>query len=197
MKTMMVVVASATLMNTTAAKAADIVAGKEIFRAQCSLCHSAESDDNGGAQGPDLHDVFNRAAAGAGNFGYTDALKKSGLIWNAATLDRFLASPAATVPGTTMAIAISDAAQRADVIAYFQTLKRNTSGSRNSGAGSTQVSSPASNQTTELNDDWKHDKPGRVHRIDLSHLPAPLDTPSAARSPKVVPKPASVELQVP
>ena len=40
------------------ALAADANAGKNFFRAQCALCHSAEPNDNGGAQGPNLNGVF-------------------------------------------------------------------------------------------------------------------------------------------
>jgi glucose/arabinose dehydrogenase len=45
--------------------------------------------------------------------------------------------------------------------------------------------------------DWKKDAPGRVHRIDVAHLPAPFDSPSATNFPKFVPKPADAKLLVP
>jgi cytochrome c2 len=45
------------------ALASDANAGKTFFRAQCALCHSAEPNDNGGAQGPNLQGVFGRHAA--------------------------------------------------------------------------------------------------------------------------------------
>ena len=48
-----------------AALAADANAGKTFFRAQCALCHSAEANDNGGAQGPTLQGVFGRHSAAA------------------------------------------------------------------------------------------------------------------------------------
>ncbi len=63
------------------ALAADATAGKGVFRAQCALCHSAEAGDNGGAQGPNLNGVFGRHSASSGGFGYTPALKASGLTW--------------------------------------------------------------------------------------------------------------------
>ena len=62
------------------ALAADANAGKTFFRAQCALCHSAEPNDGGGAQGPMLHNVFGRAAASGADFSYTDAMKKSKLM---------------------------------------------------------------------------------------------------------------------
>src|ERR1700740_2874583 len=86
---------------------ADANAGRTLFRAQCALCHSAEAGDNGGAQGPNLNGVFGRHAAST-NFGYTAAMKASGLTWNAATLDRFLTSPTTVVPGSAMVIPVPD-----------------------------------------------------------------------------------------
>jgi glucose/arabinose dehydrogenase len=45
--------------------------------------------------------------------------------------------------------------------------------------------------------DWKKDQPGRRHRIDLAKLPAPFDTPSSAKFPRLVDKPADAVLKVP
>lgn len=54
-------------------------------------------------------------------FPYSEAMKRSGIVWSAATLDRFLAAPTQAVPGTSMGYAgIADAAERADLIAYLQ-----------------------------------------------------------------------------
>ncbi|HEU4654014.1 MAG TPA: hypothetical protein VFS47_08500, partial [Steroidobacteraceae bacterium] len=39
---------------------ADASAGRATFRSQCTVCHSAEPNDGGGAQGPDLNGVFGR-----------------------------------------------------------------------------------------------------------------------------------------
>src|SRR5690349_23987927 len=94
----------ATCAATSSASGADANAGKKTFRAQCALCHSAEPNDNGGAQGPNLHGLVGRAAASAADFSYTKALKNSHLTWDAATLDRFLSSPTTVVPGSAMVV---------------------------------------------------------------------------------------------
>jgi cytochrome c len=48
-------------------------------------------------------------------------MKKSGIVWNEATLDRFLADPLGTVPGTAMGYAgVKDSKERADLIAYLK-----------------------------------------------------------------------------
>ncbi len=45
--------------------------------------------------------------------------------------------------------------------------------------------------------DWKKDVPGRSHRVKLSELPAPYDTPSARNRPHFIDKPAGAALSVP
>jgi cytochrome c len=104
---------------------ADANAGKTFFRAQCALCHSAEPNDNGGAQGPNLHNVFGRKSA-TGDFSYTKAMKDSGLTWDAGTLDRFLSSPTTVVPGSAMVIPVPKKDDRDNLVAYFQAVKDGT-----------------------------------------------------------------------
>ena len=54
-------------------------------------------------------------------FEYSPAMKRSGLVWNKATLDRFLADPMTVVKGTAMGYAgIDDKKERADLIAYLE-----------------------------------------------------------------------------
>ncbi|HEV2701198.1 MAG TPA: PQQ-dependent sugar dehydrogenase [Steroidobacteraceae bacterium] len=180
---------------------ADANAGRAVFRAQCALCHSAETGDNGGAQGPNLNGVFGRHSAST-NFGYTAAMKASGLTWNAATLDRFLSSPTSVVPGSAMVIPVTYNTQRANLIAYFQgvkngTLKAAAPGFGGPGGPPPLGPPPQSAKSVKGFDDWKSDAPGRAHRIDLAKLPAPFDTPSSAKFPRLVPRPAGANVKLP
>jgi len=50
-------------------------------------------------------------------------MKQSNITWNQTNLDRYLAAPTKTVPGTRMVIAVSDAAQRAAIIKYLSQTK--------------------------------------------------------------------------
>jgi cytochrome c len=96
--------------------------GAAIFRQQCQMCHV----NTKGARpvlAPNVFAVAGRKAGSTDFAGYSPALKASGLVWNAAGLDRFLAGPARLVPGTRMVIAIPDAGSRAAVIVYLQGLK--------------------------------------------------------------------------
>jgi glucose/arabinose dehydrogenase/cytochrome c2 len=164
------------------------VAAAALFQQQCTVCHTAEANDQGGAQGPSLAGVFNRHAAGDPTFSYTAALRDSKVIWNATTLNRFLTAPARMIPGTAMAVAITDPAQRADVVAYLEVTKAPAV------AGS---ATPAAAAAPATDADWKKDAPGRAHRVDLAALPAPFATPSARNLPKLVPRPAYAQLLVP
>ncbi|MEO7208826.1 MAG: PQQ-dependent sugar dehydrogenase [Steroidobacteraceae bacterium] len=167
---------------------ADANAGKSIFRERCSVCHTAESGDNGGAQGPSLIGVMGRAAASAPQFSYTAALRDSKLAWDGATLNRFLAAPSSVVPGTSMLIAVQGDADRDNLIAYFQSVSNQAPSTEPSivvPAGSTQSAN------------WRLDAPGRLHRISANSLPAPFATPSSRNNSSVVPKPASASIAVP
>ena len=189
----------ATLAVATPAGAADANAGKRTFRAQCALCHSAEPNDSGGAQGPTLNGVIGRPAASAAGFSYTKAMKSSHLTWDATTLDRFLGSPTTVVPGSAMVIALPKKEDRDNVIAYFSDLKSGTFKEE-----TPQRRGPPPGMTPSANagppkgsPDWKNDKPGRVHKVDVAQLPPPFDTPSAANFPRLVDKPAGAQLSLP
>jgi cytochrome c len=55
------------------------------------------------------------------SFEYSAAMKNAHIVWNAQTLDRFLANPLKTVPGTSMTCdGVPDASERADLIAYLR-----------------------------------------------------------------------------
>ncbi len=176
-------------------------AGRNLFRAQCLLCHSAEAGDNGGAQGPNLAGVLGRKAA-ATQFGYSAALKSSGLTWDNATLARFLAAPTTVVPGTAMVIPVPQQADRDNLVAYFNavrsgapTAQGGAGGPPRGGGGGFAPPPPA--PRSQEGADWKKDAPGVVHRVDVAKLPAPGATPSATNFPSVAPKPEGAELKLP
>jgi len=172
----------------------DASRGKIFFQQNCALCHATRLGPGNtmvSGQGPDLVGVIGRHAGTGPNFNFTKALVESKLIWDSATLDRFLASPTATVPGTSMPIPVPSAENRRNLIAYLSTLI--------APAGS----SPAANLTpvpiAQASDagDWRHAAPGVEHAFKLAALPAPYSTTSAGNPPKVVEKPAEAGLSVP
>ncbi len=92
--------------------------GEEAFQA-CTGCHNA---DPGGPSmaGPNLYGVVGRKAGAAADYPYSEALASSDIVWDYASLDRFLANPAGYVEGTSMvAGAVRNGEQRAAIVAYL------------------------------------------------------------------------------
>src|ERR1700682_823203 len=178
---------------------ADASAGKTFFTQQCSICHSAEPGDNGGAQGPSLTGVYGRHAASAEGFSYTGALRAANLTWDAPTLSRFLASPTTVIPGSAMVIAVPNESDRNNLIAYFQNLARTQSATdaASKAAASGGVPTNPVPAASVRSADWRLDAPGRAHRIDLAALPAPFATPSARNGPKLIARPANAAFALP
>lgn len=96
------------------------MAGKEIFK-KCTSCHSADSSKN--TFGPSLIGVVNRKAGSLPRFAYSEALKKSGIIWTEANLRKWVAGNDTFVPGTRMRhVQITDIAEQNYLLAYLKSL---------------------------------------------------------------------------
>ena len=120
-------VAGATCSVVTSAEdapaAGDATAGRRAFNRSCRACHQVEAGA-GSELGPNLAGVVGRTAGADAAASYSDALKQAaaGVVWDAPTLERFLEAPARMIPGTKMPMAIADATQRRDLVAYLSTL---------------------------------------------------------------------------
>ncbi len=100
----------------TAAHTPDVKAGEAVY-SRCLACHALGYDRTG----PRHCGLLGRRAGSVQGFAYSDAMKHSNIVWNAQTLDRFLANPTKAIPGTTMGYAgIPSANERADLIAYLK-----------------------------------------------------------------------------
>ena len=101
----------------------EIAAGRGIYE-RCGACHSLERD----RVGPRHCSLFGRRAGSVPGFAYSDAMRNSGIVWNRRTLDRFLADPVGTVPGTFMTYAgIRDPEERAQLLAFLEVATRSES----------------------------------------------------------------------
>jgi cytochrome c len=94
------------------------VRGKDLFARRCSGCHALDLIK----EGPPLRGVYGRKAGSVTGFVYSDALKRLGIRWDEATLDRWLTNPDALAPDTDMEFRLGDAGERKTVIAYLKTL---------------------------------------------------------------------------
>ena len=65
-----------------------------------------------------------RPSGSVQDLNYSDANKKSGIVWNKATFTQYIKNPAATVPGTKMTfVGIPDEQKIADLWAYVSQFK--------------------------------------------------------------------------
>lgn len=115
--------AVATLLIATSAHAAgNASAGAALFN-RCSICHS-NAKGAASRMGPNLFGVVGREAGTYPGFSYSAAMKRAGFVWTPQRLDAYLQDPQKVVPGNAMPIGgISDAPQRADLVAYLAKLK--------------------------------------------------------------------------
>ncbi len=84
-------------------------------------CHAL--DEN--RIGPRHCGVFGRRAGSLPGFDYSPAMRRSKIVWNDQTLDKFLVDPMKVMPGTAMTFAgVPDAKERADLIAWLKQASR-------------------------------------------------------------------------
>lgn len=96
-------------------QAADAERGAQVYE-RCAGCHSLDRN----RVGPAHRGVFGRKAGAAPGYRYSKALAASDIVWDVESLDRWLADPGGTVPGSRMGYRLSDPQDRADVIAFLR-----------------------------------------------------------------------------
>jgi cytochrome c2 len=94
----------------------------EALKAQCAGCHTFNRRETASI-GPNLWEIVGRRVGADRRFRYSEPMKDFGGRWTRERLDRFLADPAGTVPGTTMQFdGIKDAEQRDRLIDFLEEL---------------------------------------------------------------------------
>ncbi len=96
--------------------------GKLAFNNACRTCHSIDEGDH--RLGPSLHGVIGRQAGTIEGYGFSAAMKQSGITWDETTLDKFIANPDQVVMGNNMKPfgGIDDEKQRGDIVAYLKSI---------------------------------------------------------------------------
>ena len=115
-----IVAVVAGLATPASAQSGDAARGQRIFNQQCKACHSV---DKGGASpvGPNLHGVFGRKAGTVEGFAFSEAMTKSGIVWDDATMVEYSRDPKGKVPGTKMVFnGLKQPAQLDDLLAYLK-----------------------------------------------------------------------------
>lgn len=117
-----IIAAALVVASAQAALAQDASKGEIVFH-NCLPCHSIGP----GAQnkvGPELNGLDGRHSGIVPNFSYSDANKKSGIVWNEETFKKYIHGPQAMVPGTKMIFpGIKDPQQVNDLWAYVSQFK--------------------------------------------------------------------------
>jgi len=114
-----VALVGASSFSHVASGAGDARRGAQVFQA-CMACHSVKPGEH--MTGPSLAGIGNRKAGTVSDFlRYSDALKESGVVWNRANLDKWLANPERFMPGNSMTFpGLQKPADRQDLIAYLK-----------------------------------------------------------------------------
>jgi cytochrome c len=94
----------------------DTSRGQALFEKRCVGCHSLTANH----EGPKLQDVFGRAAGSVADYAYSPSLKKASVMWDEATLDKWLTDPDTFVPGNNMDFLVSKPQERKDLIAFLR-----------------------------------------------------------------------------
>ena len=107
----------------TVLPAADVAAGKNIS-GRCLQCHTLGKGEPNKI-GPNISAVVDESRGeGRNGFSFSSAMKAKGGNWTVEDLNHFIKSPKTFIPGTAMGFAgISKDSERADLIAYLETLK--------------------------------------------------------------------------
>ena len=94
----------------------DAERGQSLYQSRCAACHSIEYN----GVGPAHKNVYGRKAGSGPDYAYSEALKRSTVVWNEMTLGIWLASPEKLIPGQKMGFSVPNAKDRADLIAYLK-----------------------------------------------------------------------------
>jgi cytochrome c len=105
-----------------AAARADTADPQMVFNNACRTCHSMKEGDN--RLGPSLAGVVGRKAGTLPGYQYSSSMQSSGVTWDEATLDKFIANPDEVVGGNKMKpfTGIADAGQRKEIIGFLKSI---------------------------------------------------------------------------
>jgi cytochrome c len=96
--------------------AGDPTRGKALFEKRCIGCHALTQNH----EGPALQSVYGRTSGTAPGFAYSAALKKSAIVWDEKSLDKWLADPDKFIAGNDMDFQVSKPQDRQDLISYLR-----------------------------------------------------------------------------
>jgi cytochrome c len=108
----------AAIHRSPSAAGTDAGVGNDLFARMCSGCHAVDTNKGG----PRLRGVLGRKAGTVAAYPYSDALRKSGIVWTGPLLRKWLEDPEALVKDTDMEFSVSNASERAALVDYLKSL---------------------------------------------------------------------------
>ena len=103
-------------LSQSGAATGDPQRGRDLFEKRCGGCHSLDKDK----EGPRLGNVFGRKAGTITSFKYSDSLKSAQVVWNEASLDKWLVNTDSVIPDNDMDFHMPKADERADIIQFLR-----------------------------------------------------------------------------
>jgi cytochrome c len=94
----------------------DTIDGRSVFEKRCTGCHALDHEK----EGPRLAGVVGRKAGTVSTFAYSDAVKKSAVVWSEALLDKWLTDPETVIPDNDMSFRLNNPVERAAIIAFLK-----------------------------------------------------------------------------
>ena len=115
-----VALASALMVASASAIAADVKKGKKVFK-KCKVCHSIKEGKKH-KQGPNLYGVFGRTSGTAEGFKkYSAAMKEAGIVWSEETIRAYITDPKGYIPKNKMAFnGVKKEKDRDNLLAYLK-----------------------------------------------------------------------------
>jgi len=103
------------------AQAGDAASGADVFKQECSECHSVKQGRN--KKGPSLFGIVGRHAGSIADYHYSDALRQAQWVWTEDKLHEYLSQPAKKAnPGTKMKYSgLDDPKELDDLISFLGT----------------------------------------------------------------------------
>ena len=94
--------------------------GAAVFQNRCSACHSVQ-ETAPVKIGPPLHGLFGRQAGTVPGYNYSADMRASRIVWNAQTLETYLADPHRGIPSAKMPYqGLSSKTARDDLISFLE-----------------------------------------------------------------------------
>ncbi len=99
-----------------------VESGKQVFELRCRTCHGVTAPADYPV-GPNLAGIVGTKAGTKDSGIHSRALMDSEIVWNRDSLRRFLSSPSRELPGTLMAVRVSDPAELEGLLDFLESLR--------------------------------------------------------------------------